>query len=334
MQAVLLQGRVFTVQHYKQQLFTINKFKMKHYKHTLIICSSILLFFAACKKNKTTDPLPSLTEYIGKNADVSIFNAAIEKAGLQSFKNGGGPFTWFMPTNAAFQSIGINEDSVGRMTQGIASYFVTYHIVNARFTTQDMIALYSFPRTTLQGNAIYTGGDAGVFYVNGIKIISADNEVAGGIVHKIDKFMTPLPLIGTIQSMLTRTGQHTLFIAALTKANRWAQFSGTTAYTVVAPTDAAMTNAGLTSAAITAATVGKVDSIVRYHYFNSSRLFTNDFANKETPQTALGAGRTLIASGNGLFLKGKTNTGPANITTANLLGTNGVVQIIDGVLKF
>ncbi len=307
---------------------------MKTYKHTLIFCLSLTLFFAACKKDDTVEPLQSLTDYIGKNADVSIFNSAIEKAGLQSYKNGGGPFTWFMPTNTALQSIGITEDSVTRMTQGTASYFVTYHIVNARFTTDDMIALYSFPRNTIQGSPIYTGGDAGTFYVNGIKILSANNEVAGGIVHKIEKFMTPTPLVGNIQAMLTRTGQHTLFIAALTKANRWAQLSTTTAFTVLAPTDAAMTSVGLTSAGITAATVGRVDSIVRYHYFNSSRLFTSDFGNKETPQTALGAGRTITASGNGMLLKGRTNPAPINITTANLLGTNGVVQIIDGVLRF
>ena len=307
---------------------------MKHYTHTIIICLSMVLFFASCKKEDAVTPLPTLTEFITQNADVSIFNAAIEKAGLQSFKNGGGPFTWFMPTNTAMKSVGITEDSVSKMPQGTASYFVAYHIVNARFATQDMIALYSFPRTTLQGGAIYTGGDAGVFYVNGIKITSADNKVSGGLVHKIEKFMTPLQLEGNIQNMLTRTGRHTLFIAALTKANRWTQFSGTTAFTVLAPTDSAMNVAGLTSSAITTATVGRLDSIVRYHYFNSSRLFTNDFGNKETPQTALGAGRTITASGNGLLLKGKTNTVPANISTANLLGINGVVQIIDAVLRF
>jgi uncharacterized surface protein with fasciclin (FAS1) repeats len=294
----------------------------------------IIVLFASCKKEEKVEPLQSLSDYISKNSDVSIFNAAIEKAGLQSFKNGGGPFTWFMPTNDALQSIGITADSVGKMTQGLASYFVTYHIVNARFTTNDMIALYSFPRNTLQGNPIYTGGDNGSFYVNGIKIISANNEVAGGVVHKIDKFMIPLPLVGNLQAMLNRTGQHALFIAALTKANRWSLFSGTTAYTILAPTDAAMTSAGLTSAAIASSTVGKVDSIVRYHYFNSSRLFTNDFGNKETPQTALGSGRTITASGNGLLMKGRTNATPINITNTNLLGTNGVLQIVDGVLKF
>ena len=307
---------------------------MKLLKYNIFIFLSISVLFAACKKEEKVQTLPTLTDFINNNSDVSIFNAAIEKAGLQSYKNGGGPFTWFMPTNTGLQSIGITADSVNKMTQGVASYFVTYHLINARFSTNDMIALYTFPRNTVQGTPIYTGGGEGAFFVNGIKITSPNNELSNGLVHKINNSLNPVNLVGNIQNMLTRTGQHTLFIAALTKANRWTQFSGTTAFTVLAPTDAAMTTAGLGSAAITTATVGRLDSIVRYHYFNSSRLFTNDFGNKETPQTALGAGRTITASGNGMLLKGKTNTVPANITTANLLGTNGVVQIIDGVLRF
>ena len=308
---------------------------MKKYKYSLIICLSLSILFLACKKDDAVEPFPTLAAYITKNTDVSTFNAAVEKAGLQSFKNGGGPFTWFMPTNAAMQAAGITEDSVARMTQGVASFFATYHIVNARFATQDMIALYSFPRNTLQGSAIYTGGgETGGFYVNGIKIVSPDNEIIGGLVHKIEKVMVPLPTVGNIQAILNKTGQHALFIAALVKANRWTQFSSATAYTVLAPTDAAMTSAGLTSAVISSSTMGRIDSIVRYHYFNSSRLFTNDFGNKETPQTALGAGRTITASGNGMIFKGKTNAAPVNVTTANLLGINGVVHIIDGVLRF
>jgi transforming growth factor-beta-induced protein len=306
-------------------------FKLKYFFAFSLVSG---LIFSSCKKDEEVVVLPTLNDYIAQNSDVSIFNAAIEKAGLQSYKNGGGPFTWFMPTNTALQAQGITEDSVARMTQGIASYFVTYHLINARFSTNDMIALYSFPRNTVQGNPIYTGGDLGIFYVNGIKILSANNEVAGGLVHKINSFMTPLPLVGNLQAMLNRTGQHKLFIQALTKANRWNQLSSTTAYTVLAPTNAAMTSAGLDSAIIASATVGRVDSIVRYHYFNSSRLFANDFGNRETPQTALGAGRTITSSNNGLAFKGKTNTGVANVTSANLLGTNGVLHILDGVLKF
>jgi len=197
-----------------------------------------------------------------------------------------------------------------------------------------MIAQNSFPRVTQQGTSVYIGRNGSDFFVNGSKIIATDQAVANGLVHIINRVNTPPQLIGNLQNILNRTGQHTLFIAALTKANRWTQLSSTSVFTVLAPTDAAMTNAGLTSTAIAAATVGKVDSIVRYHYFNSLRLFSNDFGTKQTPQTALGSGRTITSLENGAKLKGKTNVTPANVVKTDLLGTNGVVHIIDAVLNF
>jgi len=298
----------------------------------LALIITITLF--SCKKEDKGVPLKSFNEYMASNAELSIFNTLIDKAKLQDFKNGGGPFTWFIPTNASLISSGVTLDSVNRITEGQASYFVNYHLLNSLALTINLVAQNSVPRTTQLGFPVYVGKFNNSFYVNGSKITTADIELTNGVIHVIEKPNTPVNLVGNIQAMLTRTGQHTLFIRALTKANRWNLFTGTTAYTVLAPTNAAMTSAGLDSTAIAVATVGRVDSIVRYHYFNNIRLFTNDLGNKETPQTALGAGRTIIASGNGLLLKGKTNATPLNITTTNLLGTNGVVQIIDGVLRF
>jgi len=294
----------------------------------------VTLSLFSCKKEDEVVTLPTFNEYIASNADLSMFNTLIDRAKLQDFKNGGGPYTWFIPTNAALISSGITLDSVNRLTEGQASYFVNYHLLNSLALTKNLVAQNSVPRNTRLFLPVYVGAFNGSFFVNGSKIIAADKELKNGVIHIIEKPNTPVNLVGNIQAMLTRTRQHTLFIAALTKANRWNLFSGTTAYTVLAPTNAAMTSAGLDTTAIVAATVGRLDTIVRYHYFNNVRLFTNDLGNKETPQTALGAGRTIIASGNGLLLKGKSNPSPVNITTTNLLGTNGVVQIIDGVLRF
>lgn len=287
-----------------------------------------------CKKEDEAVQLQSLNEYLANSPDLSIFNAAIDKANLQDFKNGGGPFTWFMPNNAALTSVGLTLDSVNKLTVGQASYFVNYHLINSKLLTADLVAQNSVPRTTQLGIPVYIGGSNGSFFVNGTKIISADKVLSNGVVHILEKPNTPVNLVGNIQAILNRTGQHSLFIAALTKANRWNIFAGTTAYTVIAPTDAAMTNAGLTNAIITSSTIGRIDSIVRYHYFNSVRLFTNDLGNKETPQTALGAGRTITSSNNGFLLKGKTNASPVPLTITNILGTNGVVHITDGILRF
>ena len=302
-------------------------------KKIFLIIITITTLFGCDKEDKVVQ-LQSLNEYLAKTPDLSIFNAAIDKANLQDFKNGGGPFTWFMPNNQALTSVGITLDSINKLTPGQASYFVNYHLLNTKLLTIDLVAQNSIPRNTLLGLPIYIGGSNGNFFVNGSKIISANNELSNGVVHIIEKPNTPVNLVGNIQAILNRSGKHSLFIAALTKANKWTLFSGTVAYTVIAPTDSAMTVAGLTSAVITSSTFGRIDSIVRYHYFNSFRLFTNDLGNRETPQTALGAGRTITSSGNGFLLKGKTNASPVPLTTTNLLGTNGVVHITDGILRF
>jgi uncharacterized surface protein with fasciclin (FAS1) repeats len=293
------------------------------------------LVFSSCKKTDDTPLYPTLVSYLQSQNDLSLFAASMDRAGLQSFKDGPGPFTWFAPTNDAFAAAGITLDSINKMKAGDISYLMMYHLVNASFASNEMVAQNSFPRTTQLGIPVYIGRKGADYFVNGSKITSIDNRVSNGYVHKINRINLPPLYTGTVQAILTKTGQHSLFIAALTKAGRWAQLSTTSVFTVLAPTDNAMLAAGLTSAAITAAPVAKVDSIVRYHYFGSIRLFSNDFGtNVETPQTALGAGKTITSLESGNKLKGKTNIAPVNVTVKDILGSNGVVHIIDGVLSY
>jgi uncharacterized surface protein with fasciclin (FAS1) repeats len=299
----------------------------------LLIISSL---FVSCDKDEELVKYPTVNELIGNNPNLSIFGAAINKAGLQTFTEGGA-VTWFAPSNTAFLAKGITLDSVGRMSQGAASYLLTYHLLRALVTSKELIAAFSVPRVTQQGTTLYTGGVNGQFFVNGAKVVSVDNNVSNGMVHIIDRVNTPVNLVGNIQSILNNSGQHTLFIAALTRAGRWAQLSTATAFTVLAPTDAAMAAAGLTSTAISSAPVARVDSIVRYHYFQSARYFANDFSFKaNTAPTALGNSRTLAVFPNAtsVALKGTNNSSPVNLTQDNFLGTNGVVHFTDGVLRY
>jgi uncharacterized surface protein with fasciclin (FAS1) repeats len=258
---------------------------------------------------------------------------------LQSYVNGPGPFTYFAPTNDAFLAAGITMDSLNRMTPGAINYLLMYHILNSGLTTKDLIgAQFSFSRGTQIGNTastqlfVGTGGDSA--YVNGINIISPDNSVSGGTVHIINEFMVPPVLRGNVQSLLQSTGQHSLFIAALTRANRWTTIAGTGPFTILAPTDAAMTAEGLTLAAINATPVARMDSIVRYHYFSGARFFSNDLGDRVSAQTALGVNRTVVSSERGRKIKGARNGAPINVIRRNMLGTNGVVHVIDGVLKY
>jgi transforming growth factor-beta-induced protein len=306
-------------------------------KIILVITVSLILIFGGCKKEEEKIVLPTFSEYLSSKSNLSIFSAVIDRANLGNFKNGNGPFTWFAPSNDALTSIGLTLDSVNRMPPGLASYFINYHLLNSRFPSTEMVAQNSFPKATAQGSSVFIGSNGGNFFANGSKIISLDGATSNGMVHTIDRVNTPPQLIGTVQNILSSTGQHTIFIAALNRATRWTPLATTSVFTIFAPTDVAMTNAGLTAAIIAGLPAGvntRVDSIVRYHYFNSIRLFSNDLGTKETPQTALGAGRSITSLENGLKIKGKNNNTSFLFLKNDILGTNGVVHIIDGVLKY
>jgi uncharacterized surface protein with fasciclin (FAS1) repeats len=226
------------------------------------------------------------------------------------------------------------------MTAGQANYLMLYHLVNASLNSENMIALNSAPRTTQLGSAnqVYYGSVNNETYINGVKITSRDNKVANGYVHVINQFLVPPVLKGNIQRILTESGQHTLFIQALTKANLWTSLGTTAVFTVFAPTDAAMTAAGYTSASIAAVPSSGTAftsfvSAMRYHYILNVRLFTNDLIRTSLPATAAGSSFYLTPSENGTKIKGKNNTTAVNITKNNILGTNGVVHVIDAVLR-
>ncbi len=101
-----------------------------------------------------------------------------------------------------------------------------------------------------------------------------------------------------------------------------------------APTDAAMTAAGYTTTSISAAPVTTIDSLVRYHMFSGTRIFSNDIGNKTSPGTFLGTVFTLTGSNDGSKIKGKTNPSAFDIIRPDIVATNGVVHVINGVLRY
>jgi uncharacterized surface protein with fasciclin (FAS1) repeats len=315
---------------------------MKLFKISFLVCAAVLLF-SSCKKDEATVTLPDLDAYLKTQSNLSTFNAAIEKAQLSDFKKGPGPFSWLAPTNDAFTAAGITADSLNRMTQGAASYLVMYHILSSgsnpptAVLTKEMIAQFSVSRATqLGGTLAFMGQKGNDFFVNGSRITSGDNRLSNGVLHVINRVNTPPQLRGTIQAILQKTGQHNLFIALLNRASQWAQLSAGT-FTVLAPTDAAITALGApfnSSTTINTIPVTDATRIVRFHMFSGARLFNNDFKDGLSPSTMQGPGRSIRITSNGTGLAGPLNTAPVQFggTLRDVLGTNGVVHSLSGVL--
>ncbi len=315
---------------------------MKLINNFLFVCIAVLLL-ASCKKEEAVK-LPDLDTFLSAQQNLSTFNAAIAKAQLDEYKKGPGPFTWLAPTNDAFAAAGITADSLNKMSPGAVSYLLMYHILRSNdnpsknVETNEMISRFSVSRATqLDGALAFMGQKGSDFFVNGARIVSGNNFLSNGIVHVINRVNTPPVLRGNVQSILQSNGQHTLFIALLTRASQWAQLSGGT-FTVLAPTDAAMIAAGApfnTLTGINGLSVADATRFSRFHMFSGARLFNNDFQDGLTPSTMQGPSRTIRVTNNGARLAGPNNTTPIEFggNLRDALGLNGVVHSIAGVLR-
>lgn len=122
---------------------------------------------------------------------------------------------------------------------------------------------------------------------------------------------------------------HTSLVAALTKANLVDTISGTTDYTVFAPSDAAFAAAGINLDDFTTdEQIAALADILLYHVVAGTTLST-DLTEGMTTVSAANGDDLLIHVDNGSVMIGSSM---ANVTLADVPASNGVIHVIDQVL--
>ena len=134
------------------------------------------------------------------------------------------------------------------------------------------------------------------------------------------------PILSDIPATAAGTGNHASLVAALTQANLVTTLQGTGPFTVFAPTDQAFTDAGIDLASFdTDAENATLVDILTYHVVSGS-----------VASTALSDGLTATAL-NGDDVTFTVNAAgvqvnDANVVTADVATTNGIIHVIDKVL--
>lgn len=127
------------------------------------------------------------------------------------------------------------------------------------------------------------------------------------------------------------------FIAAVERAGTSIQNvltqSTDNGVTIFAPNNAAFRAAGYADeAAVRAADPAKLADLLKYHVLNY-RAFSQTFQNGADVVTAQGASvRFNVVSGKVTILGKGNGTSSANVTTADVVTSNGVLHVIDRVL--
>ncbi len=282
--------------------------------------------------------LGTIVEVAMFNKDFTTLTAAVRKAGLLNTLETTDNLTLFAPNNAAFEAKGIT--SLDDLTAEDLTPILLYHVVGSKVMSSD---LASIPNGIV--NTLNTGGYGKFFlslgsdvYINGSsRVIATDIEKSNGVVHVIDKaLIPPSKTVVEIASALATADndkQFTKLVGLLTDPAQSDVLSALSDangnFTVFAPTDAAFDAIASTTAGLTDAQITKV---LKYHVLNG-RVFSTDLSNGLMPATLEGEKLTINISGDGaVSISDAGSTTESNVIQTNILGTNGVIHVIDKVL--
>jgi uncharacterized surface protein with fasciclin (FAS1) repeats len=324
----------------------------------------------------------SITTTINGDANFTFLKAAITKAAANtSFGNNlnallsdsTGVFTFFAPTDAAFQLAGFpNTAAVSAQRAGFLDTILRYHLIPGQKLTSDLIP-QTFPNiqepTALvlaaPSTAIPPGFRMSIFpskrgsslWANNIPITQADIAVSNGVVHKVAVLVAPPST--TIKGIIaTDPANFSILSAAIARADSGQvglnRLDSAINYppanlTLFAPTNdafRAMFPPGTPDANIIGALntpslfpAQTVRAIVAYHLLGS-RAFSVNFSSTPAlyntllvipPSTAVPA--VVTYTGASFTVKGVANATASNVTTRDKHAINGVVHVIDQVLR-
>lgn len=116
---------------------------------------------------------------------------AVKAAGLVDTLKGQGPFTVFAPTDQAFSKLdpGTIQDLLKPENKETLSSILTYHVVQGKLTTEDVMKSSELQTVNGQSLSIKVEGDS--VMINSAKVVDPDIDCSNGVIHAIDSVVLP-----------------------------------------------------------------------------------------------------------------------------------------------
>jgi len=249
--------------------------------------------------------------------------AAVIQADLLPILQGPGPFTLFAPTDQAFTDAGIDlaalDTPTGKQT---LSDILLYHVISSEVQASDVTDCLSVDATNGQPLSFTVGNTV---KVNDATVTSTDVVTSNGLIHVIDKVLTPTDNPNDIPRTAQCTGIHDSLVAGVIQAELLSTLQGPGPFTLFAPTDQAFTDAGIDLASLdTPEGKATLSDILLYHVVSGEVPSTA--VTECLSATAVNGQPLSFTVGNGVMVN------DANVTSADVTTSNGVIHVIDKVL--
>src|SRR6056297_1452438 len=292
--------------------------------------------FTSCEDDDDDNmmlPTNDIVALATSSSDLSTLVTAISTADLTSVLQGDGPFTVFAPTNDAFDNL---EDGVLETlldNPDLLAEVLQYHVVSGKVMSTDLSN--GDVATLLSGKSINVSIMDGVVTLNNNAMVTnVDNEASNGVVHIIDEVLLPegfeLPK-DNIVSIASETPSLSILVDALTMFPDLVDaLSSDGNYTVFAPTNDAFTAllGVIGQSSLDDVPENVIERLLKYHVISSAALMSGDLTDGQMAATLLSDDDEITVGING----SDVTINGANVTTANVEASNGIIHIVDAVL--
>jgi len=296
---------------------------------TMMALIAIGIFtLSSCNKDENEDNTPvemskSIAATASADPQFSILVQALTKADLVNTLNMSGTYTVFAPTNDAFNALftQLGISGIDQLSAEALRPILLYHVLGTKVSSSDLKNGYVSTLSPAIGDrfvSLKIDMASGVKLNSSAMVKTADIMTTNGIIHVIDKVLLP----PTVADLAVANSSFTTLVSALSGAGLVPALSdpkGT--FTVFAPTNEAF--AQLTSVP------EDLKPILLYHVLGST-VYAN--------QVSTGYAKTLSAyMTHPMDIYINTASGvkinnSANVVVADVVGTNGVIHVIDQVL--
>jgi transforming growth factor-beta-induced protein len=297
---------------------------------TLMAVFAIGIFtLTSCKKdddnsgNTMNETSKSITKTALNDPQFSILVQALTKADLANTLDQSGNFTVFAPTNTAFNALftQLGVTGIDQLSADALRPILLYHVLGTKAISSGLKSGYVSTMSPASGGkylSLQVDVMSGVKLNNMANVTKADVMASNGVIHIIDKVLLP----PTVADLAVANSSFTTLVSALTGAGLVTTLSNPSGtFTVFAPTNDAFAKLSTVPS--------DLKPILLYHVLGSTVY--SDQVNTgfvKSLSTYMGYPMDMyINTASGVKIN---NT--ANVVMADVVGTNGVIHVIDKVL--
>ncbi|KAM4039706.1 stabilin-2 isoform 2-T2 [Anomaloglossus baeobatrachus] len=302
--------------------------------HSLAKCQKLSSGFweCVCKEGYQGDGkvcYGSVADVVASLPEASEFNKLLNDPNTKALVSQSANITLFVPSRRAFDTMK-KEDKIYWTKKENAPILLKHHILSEIYSYEAIKNLSSSDVlvTSLNRNLLQLSKENGNITIEGAKVIVGDIVATNGVIHLIDKVLTPDPfLAGQMPDLMTRLDQlpdYSIFRGYIIEYRLSKLIEAEDSYTVFAPHNEAI-NTFIQNKR--PATVD--EDTIKYHIILGQQLMKNDMLEGMHRTTMLGTSFQV-----GFFMhNGQLYVNDASVNYTNAATDKGVIHGLGKVLE-